>query len=116
MTLPSFPIDPFFSHVAEGNDTLRKTGAGGRIYMTDRVLALPDITRAEIMDRLERYDSFTLDNDPCGARDFGSFDLDCIEIVWTVQYYDPTFSHTSDDPSDPEITVRVLTIMLAEEY
>jgi hypothetical protein len=33
-----------------------------------------------------------------------------------IDNYDPTLSGGSEDPSDPAQTVRVLTLMLADEY
>jgi uncharacterized protein DUF3768 len=34
----------------------------------------------------------------------------------SIDYYDPTEEFGSQDPADPTKTVRVLTILLADEY
>ncbi|WP_404406164.1 DUF3768 domain-containing protein [Pelagibacterium halotolerans] len=39
-----------------------------------------------------------------------------LSISWKIDYYDPALIFLSDDPANPEITSRVLTIMLASEY
>jgi hypothetical protein len=38
------------------------------------------------------------------------------DLFWKIDYYDPTLQHHSDDPSDPSLTIRVMTVMLTEEY
>ena len=48
--------------------------------------------------------------------DFGAFDADGHRIFFKIDYYDKTLTYHSPDPSDPSVTERVITIMLAEEY
>jgi len=55
-------------------------------------------------------------NDPYGERDFGSFKFQNETIFWKVDYYNRSLDAGSEDPADPKITTRVLTIMLASEY
>jgi hypothetical protein len=37
-------------------------------------------------------------------------------IFFKIDYFDKTLAYHSPDPSDPSVTERVITIMLAEEY
>jgi Protein of unknown function (DUF3768) len=51
-----------------------------------------------------------------GEHDFGSFELEGEKLYWKIDCYDKKMRFGSEDPSDPEQTTRVLTILLAEEY
>ena len=62
------------------------------------------------------YDDFCHANDPYGEHDFGSFEADDQKIFFKIDYLDKALTAHSPDPSDPSVTERVITIMLAEEY
>lgn len=107
---------PRAERIARLNDTLRMTRTGGRILVTCGVRALSGYNEASLLQALAAYDDFDPDNDPHGERDFGGFDYLEAELLWKLDYYDNMFTFRSDDPADPSITIRVLTIMLAVEY
>ena len=108
--------------IAELNDLCRKApGIAGKMYLTRGIADLPDADRSAIREKVETFDSFTVDNDPYGEHDFGAFEHDGQKIFWKIDYYDRATFGTghdmgSEDPSDPAQTLRVLTVMLASEY
>ncbi len=63
-----------------------------------------------------RAHEFNGDDDPHGERDFGVFEHQGQKLFWKIDYYDPTLSFGSEDPTDLSKTHRVLTILLASEY
>jgi hypothetical protein len=107
---------PRAERIARLNDRLRKTGLGGRIMVTRGVRSLAQFDTAELVAALNQYDRFDVDNDPHGERDFGDLDLAGAELLWKIDYYDKELAWASPDPADPNLTARVLTVMLAEEY
>jgi hypothetical protein len=38
------------------------------------------------------------------------------KIIFKIDYFDESLTHYSPDSSDPSMTERAITIMLAEEY
>jgi hypothetical protein len=101
--------------IRELNDAFRRTGDGGRILFTAGVSGLGVAFSHQALALVRRFDAFTPDNDPHGEHDFGSFDHAGERIFWKIDYYDAACELGSEDPADPAKTVRVLTIMLAEE-
>jgi hypothetical protein len=98
------------------NDWLRMHGAGGRVVMTSGVAALNDDVRQKVIRAIRAFDAFTEDNDPHGEHDCAIIDVDGLTVMFKIDYYDLTLSHHSPNPADPAVTMRVLTVMLAEEY
>ena len=91
-------------------------GVAGRLVQTAGILALPLDVQHAICKMVELFDNFTPDNDPDGERDFGDFEYAGETIFWRIVYYNKNLTADSKDPADPNQTVRVLTIMLADEY
>ena len=105
--------------IAQLNDLCRTAmGVAGRLMQTSGVSALPQQVQSNIREQVERFSDFSPDNDPYSERDFGAFNIPGVPetIFWKIAYYAPDLMHGSEDPSDPQQTVRVLTIMLASEY
>lgn len=107
---------PSTDRIRELNDRFRKTGFGGRIMLTHGITSLPQPVMSTIIERVQTFDAFTPDNDPHGEHDFGAIAISDLKVFWKIDYYAPDMMHGSDDPSDLQKTVRVLTIMLASEY
>lgn len=102
--------------IAELNDLLRQTMLTGRVVLTPGVQHLDSETREAVLTRVRCFDDFDTGNDPHGERDFGGFEIGSTGFFWKIDYYDKALSGLSPDPADPNVTARVLTIMLAEEY
>jgi len=74
------------------------------------------MARSTVVQKVRDFTEFNPDNDPHHEHDFGSFDHDGRRLFWKIDYYSPDMQGGSEDPSDPDETQRVLTIMFAEEY
>ena len=112
--------------IAGLNDWLREhiTSPGNnRVLMTAGIVDLVgDVAlfrgfrkRAELMRLVRDYDRFDRANDPYGEHDMGSFEFEETPCFWKIDYYNADLTAGSDDPSDSSQTVRVLTIMRADE-
>jgi uncharacterized protein DUF3768 len=108
--------DPRTDRIRALNDSFRTSLSGGSVMVTRAVAALGAEAQREILAALRRYDEFDADNDPYGEHDFGRITVQGHEILFKIDYYDQDLALLSPDPSDPAVTHRVLTIMLAEDY
>lgn len=102
--------------IRELNDRARQSFMGCRVVITRGIAELGDTAVHQILAKVRAYDQFTPDNDPYGEHDFGSFRCGEVQLFWRWDYYDLDYSMHSPDPTDENVTARVLTIMLAEEY
>ena len=98
------------------NDELRQNLSAGTALITVGVVALGADAVARIVKTIAVYDDFCHANDPYEEHDFGSFEVDGNKLFFKIDYFNSTLTVHSPDPSDPAVTKRVITIMLAEEY
>ena len=102
--------------IVELNDLLRTGYVGGKTLLTQGVNHLDDDLKHKILHAVQNFNDFTKDNDPYGEHDFGMVEMEGVKCYWKIDYYDNNLQYHSPDKSDPNVTQRVLTIMLAEEY
>lgn len=98
------------------NDRLRIRGEGGKTVLSRGVATLPPDELVSVLRGVAAFAAFSPSNDPYGEHDCAIFDAGFHRVLWKVDYYDHDLQYLSQDPADPELTRRVLTIMLAEEY
>ncbi len=98
------------------NDEFRKTLCGGRVVLTQRVHELAERTKVELVRLIQTFDSFDASNDPYHEHDFLSVSVEGESYFAKIDYYDLSLQAGSENPADPEKTIRVLTIMTADEY
>jgi hypothetical protein len=98
------------------NDQLRKELSTGLAVITPGIAALGPEAVDRIVKTISVFDDFCHANDPHQEHDFGNFQAEGETIFFKIDYYDNELSCLSPDPTDPTVTKRVITIMLASEY
>ena len=116
--------------IARLNDRARQAmGLACVAVSTEGFRSLSAEDQSRVRELVETFDAFTPDNDPYEERDFGAIYQDgdgrwtttrparlAETVFWKIDAYDRELRFGSEDPANPAITRRVLTIMLAREY
>ena len=89
---------------------------GGHIYVTPGVQALSFETLSDLFLRIKRIEVFDPENDPYGEHDFAAIEIDDQKAFFKIDYYNEDLSAGSEDPANPKLTTRVMTVMLSHEY
>ena len=71
------------------------------------------MAQAELMRCIRQFD---FAEDAHGERDFGKLTFRDRTVFFKLDYYDLALEYGSEDPADASQTIRVMTIMLGEEY
>jgi hypothetical protein len=104
------------TRIQQLNDEFRQRLTGGIAVMTPGIAALGPTAVERIVTTVRVFDDFCHDNDPWHEHDFGAFDAEGEKIFFKLDYYSKDLRGHSPDPSDPVVTERVITLMLASEY
>jgi hypothetical protein len=104
------------ARIRQLNDAFRQTFVGGRVLITPGVSELVANHQQAVLAKVRTFDSFDGDNDPHHEHDFVDVEHEGTTYFGKIDYYAHDLQHGSDDPADPDKTVRVLTIMRADEY
>ena len=98
------------------NDKFRKTLLGGKVMLTRGIYSKGQACINEILNGVKTFNNFNENNDPYNEHDYGNFVYNGQKIIWKIDYYDRDLHYYSNDPTDITKTIRVMTVMLAEEY
>ncbi|NRA86188.1 MAG: DUF3768 domain-containing protein [Rhizobiales bacterium] len=104
--------------IAQLNDECRQSGGRiGRLMLTSNLdMQITPNDKAKIYGLVATYSDFNEENDPYSEHDMGLFKFKQHSLYWKIDCYDNNLEYGSEDPSNSEITTRVLTIMLASDY
>jgi hypothetical protein len=87
-----------------------------KILVTQGCQAISTEDFAELAGAIAGFTDFDDGNDPHGEHDFGAVTVAGERYFFKIDYYDLAMSAHSPDPADAARTIRVLTIMRADEY
>lgn len=104
------------SDIATLNDKFRKSFIGGEVLLSSGIAAMSSEDKANIVSMVQNFNDFTPSNDVYGEHDFLSIDYNGNKIFAKIDYYDLNYEFMSENPANPDITNRVLTILLSCEY
>jgi hypothetical protein len=106
------------------NDLLRESAFNSpatypgpfKVLITQGCQAMATCDFAELAGTVAGFTAFDEGNDPHGEHDFGAVTVAGERYFFKIDYYDLAMTAHSPDPADARQTVRVLTIMRADEY
>ena len=120
---------PRSEKIALLNDEARRSLGGACVLcLSGGFKSLRPLDKFILLDLVENYDAFNPQNDPRGEHDSGAIYqlLDGAWVMtkpkkprrtvyWFIDYFDPLSRWYSEDPANPALSRRAVTIMLAEE-
>lgn len=101
------------------NDQFRKgEQTNKQLSFSPKVEALPETEKQKLLEAVKKID-FYLETPVVSFLSFHSLGLvsiDDTEYLWEIDYYDKSCNSLSRNPTDPNCTTRILTILQRDEY
>ena len=91
-------------------------GVKGMLVLTRGVHSQGHEFTQKALAAVAAFDNFTEENNPHGECDFGSLVVEDIKLFWKIDLYNNAMDAGSEEPENPKVTHRVLTILLPSEY
>lgn len=98
------------------NDHFRFLMMGGRICLTEGIAEMELESQRVVLEKVRLFQDFDKANDPYGEHDFGAIEHDGEKVFFKVDYYNKELDGGSEDPANPDLTTRIMTVMFANEY
>lgn len=111
-----FAIKENAKQIAELNDQFRQTFKGGKVVYSEGVKALPTMERVKVFSAIKAFSNFNEENDPYQEHHFGSVTINGERYFFMIDYFTLGLKHYSENPADPKITKRVMTIIKDSEF
>ena len=102
--------------IATLNDKFRRSFINGEVLLSAGIAAMSSEDKANIISMVQNFNDFTPSNDVYGEHDFLSIDYKGNKIFAKIDYYDLNNQYHSENPANPDITNRILTIMTVFEW
>ena len=105
--------------IRELNDELRLNGRAlnGRMVAMGTLGHDGDEKIVRVYRAAAAFDDWPEGDDPYQEHDFGKFEVDGEAFIFKIDYYAiGDEQHGSEHPEDPAVTIRVMTLMYAEDY
>ncbi len=100
------------------NDELRLNGRAlnGRMVAMGQLGHDGDEKIIRVYRAAAAFDDWPEGDDPYSEHDFGRFEVDGEAYIFKIDYFSLDETHGSEHPEDQHTTIRVMTLMNAEDY
>ena len=111
--------------IAAQNDAFRKSIAQfatgphvpkGKVVMTRGVAEQSEKFQRELITKVITFDAFDSDSDPYGWHEMGVIEIGDQTVWFKIDLLDVNYAYGAEDPTNPDQTRRVMTLLFPSEY